>query len=376
MSSLYSNTDGFNNTASGFEALYQNTTGDYNTAVGVYALDSNVANNRSTAVGYKAMQNADNRTTGQNTYNTALGAYALFGSSTPANNTGRWNTASGDQALYSNTSGNYNAAYGVYALDKNTSGNYNTAMGDSAGYNNNGDGNVFIGHKAGATKTSVSNKLYIDNDDNTTPLIYGDFSNRRIGIGTSSLNARLQINSSSGEDPLRVQVNGNTKFWVQSNGGVSVGAATAASTNGLLVKGNVIPASNKGADLGTSTKAWNNIYYHNLINKGAAAFTDREVTKELLNYPPKPKPAGAFDEITEKGLKELDPNSVPSQLKEGYGLLTDEMTTYNYKANYEQQQQINELKEIVKTQNRKIEEQNKRIEQLIKLVSEKKINQR
>ena len=132
--------------------------------------------------------------------------------------------------------------------------------------------------------------------------------------------------------------------------------------------GSIIPQEDKVANLGTSTLAWNYIYYHHLINEGAAAFTDREVTKELLNHPPKQKPAGVVDEKTEKGLKALDPNSVPPALKDGSYLLTDEMTTYNYKANYEQQVIIEKLNKKVESQKNKIESQKNKIESLEKRI--------
>ncbi len=81
-----------------------------------------------------------------------------------------------------------------------------------------------------------------------------------------------------------------------------------------------------------------------IINIGSAAFANINVTKQLISFPLMEKKAGAFDEFTDKGLKELDPASLPQELTENNVLLIDEMTTYNYKANYEQQQQIETLK--------------------------------
>ena len=57
--------------------------------------------------------------------------------------------------------------------------------------------NVYIGNKAGPSSTSTdSNKLYINNDEGT-PLIYGDFSTNRVGINTTSLNYPLVVNSAN-----------------------------------------------------------------------------------------------------------------------------------------------------------------------------------
>jgi hypothetical protein len=45
---------------------------------------------------------------------------------------------------------------------------------------------VFIGFGSGKNETG-SHKLYIDNNYNATPLIYGDFSSDKIGINTKNL---------------------------------------------------------------------------------------------------------------------------------------------------------------------------------------------
>jgi len=80
------------------------------------------------------------------------------------------NTASGVQALYSNTQGARNTASGYRALYLNTTGNMNTASGDQALYNN---------------STSVGNTIYGD-------LANGSFTGE-IGIGTDSPNDALDV---------------------------------------------------------------------------------------------------------------------------------------------------------------------------------------
>ena len=66
-----------------------------------------------------------------------------------------------------------------------------------------------------------------------------------VGIGTTSPTDKLHINSPSGTNALRVQVNGSTKLLVHSGGGVSVGSSTTPPANGLYVLGRV--------GIGTST---------------------------------------------------------------------------------------------------------------------------
>ncbi len=62
----------------------------------------------------------------------------------------------------------------------------------------------------------------------------------KTGIGDNlTPAAKFHVNSASGEDAFRAQVNGSTKFWVNSNGGTAIGSLTTPPTNGLYVGGNV-----------------------------------------------------------------------------------------------------------------------------------------
>jgi Chaperone of endosialidase len=116
---LFSNTNGFDNTAVGALALWSNTTGAGNTGIGDYALLSNT-------VGFE---------------NAAVGDDALF-----SNTTGNVNIAIGSGALYSNSTGGGNTAVGRSALFENQSGNVNIALGLSAGERTTGDANIVIGN--------------------------------------------------------------------------------------------------------------------------------------------------------------------------------------------------------------------------------------
>jgi hypothetical protein len=148
-SSLYSNTAGLRNTAQGAFSLYSNSGGNLNSALGSYALFSNTNGNNATAVGYGAMQYTNNSSTPFTNTSVALGFEALRGSTTPANNTGIDNTATGYQSLLNNTSGDLNTANGYQSLSSNTGGGYNTANGGLALYHNiSGSGNTADGTKA------------------------------------------------------------------------------------------------------------------------------------------------------------------------------------------------------------------------------------
>jgi hypothetical protein len=152
------------------EAVGSNTSGSDNTASGAYALANNTDGSQNTAVGQGALLQVN----GSN--NTAVGM-----------NAGQGYVSSG----WSINSGSFNAFLGSFAGYMAT-GNDNVFLGGEAGRNNAGTGNVFLGRAAGYNETG-SNKLYIANSSTSTPLIYGDFSAARVGIGTTAPTHELTV---------------------------------------------------------------------------------------------------------------------------------------------------------------------------------------
>ncbi len=123
--------------------------GSMNVFLGTYSGYNNIDGYVNTFLGYRAGE--DNGGAKENTY---VGGYAG-----------------------SNNNGDQNSALGVSALGGNTTGIRNTAIGTYAGTNNlTGSRNVFLGYSAGYNETS-SDKLYIENTNSSTPLIWGDFAN-------------------------------------------------------------------------------------------------------------------------------------------------------------------------------------------------------
>jgi trimeric autotransporter adhesin len=141
--------------------------------------------------------------------NTFIGAYSFRLSTTGGDNsglgykagysntTGSLNSYFGGNAGYSNTTGSNNAFFGYYAGYStvasnnvfigsnsgrtNISGTTNVYLGYQAGYSSTGSNNVFIGNSAGYNELG-SDKLYIDNSNTATPLVYGNFSTNQVGI--------------------------------------------------------------------------------------------------------------------------------------------------------------------------------------------------
>lgn len=196
-------TTGYFNVASGFNAMTSITTGNRSVALGAYALNRttigveniaigneamnwNIEGNGNIAIGRNAMLNSNGTA---NDFNVAIGVGA------GDNNDGAYNVAIGHNTLGGTTinavavgrntiGGNNSVAIGV-----NSNAGVNTVgIGNNAGHNLS-DNSVFIGLNAGSAETN-SNRLYIENTNTATPLIYGEFDNNILRI-----NGTFQINN-------------------------------------------------------------------------------------------------------------------------------------------------------------------------------------
>lgn len=189
------------------ELITSYTSGERNTTYGALSGNSITEALNNVGVGYNTLNKL---TTGDN--NVAIGAYAL-----DDDTTGRINVAIGSNALTNSKGGNYNTAIGYIALRDLITGQDNVAIGTNAGRQNNGSWNTFIGHYAGAEcssgslnvfignnageKETGSNKLYIDNSNSASPLIYGDFSTNKLTVnGDLRVTGSIVINGMSGSE--------------------------------------------------------------------------------------------------------------------------------------------------------------------------------
>jgi len=136
----------------------------------------------------------------------------------------------------------------VHSLLHNTTGNYNTGLGYDAGSSNSaGSNNVFLGYQAGFNETG-SNKLYIANSSVNPPLIYGDFSAGRVGIGTISPSYKFEVS----EDAL---ING-----------VRIGRGSGNLVNNTAVGNGSLSSNTNGSansaygmnSLSSNTTGWHN----------------------------------------------------------------------------------------------------------------------
>lgn len=236
--SLRFNTSGSRNTSVGYQALFSNTQGNENTAFGYQSLFSNKSSNRSTAIGYHAMYYAFSSTFGHQMYNTAVGAEALKGSSTHSDNSGRWNTAIGDAAMYSNRWGNYNTAIGFQALYSNDFGNWSSAAGYQALYSNtSGHSNIANGYQALYSNNSGYSNIAIG----IQALYSNTIGQSNIATGNGALYSIVygSNNSAYGTGALRntdgdnnVAIGGNSGFFGSHNNCTFVGSSISIGNGG------------------------------------------------------------------------------------------------------------------------------------------------
>ena len=127
-------------------------------------------------------------------FNTASGDNSLINI-----NTGSGNSAYGDASLINNSSGDSNSAFGRWSMGNNSTGSSNSAFGFNALKTNaTGSNNLAIGADADVSSPNLNNATAIGANakvDISNALVLGD--NVKVGIGTSSPNTELDINSPS-----------------------------------------------------------------------------------------------------------------------------------------------------------------------------------
>jgi uncharacterized coiled-coil protein SlyX len=94
-----------------------------------------------------------------------------------------YNTADGEQALFSLTTGSGNSAFGWRALFSNTTGNFNTGVGGGALVLNNADSNTAVGAAALLLNTTGTLNTAVGTD----ALVYNDTGSRNTALGAFAL---------------------------------------------------------------------------------------------------------------------------------------------------------------------------------------------
>jgi len=246
----------FENILIGPYAGYPLTTGDYNTIIGPYAAGYSInpsasknviigveaagefngtqrnviigeqsgysaGSNTSEAIiiGYRAGYNQSgfaNIILGDNAGYLSNGNNNLFmGYNAGYSNAGSDNVMLGNSAGASHTTGSGNLYLGSYAASAASIGNYNISLGYESGGTfdfTDGDGNIFIGYRAGGNQKSGSNNVAIGYNLNV-PNLNG---NNQLAIGVGATN------------------------WITGNSNFNVGIGTTNATSKLTVQGNTL----------------------------------------------------------------------------------------------------------------------------------------
>ena len=243
-----------------------------------------------TAIGANTIQGQD----GYGEKNTALGYDAGN-----ALRSGNKNTAIGYQSLYNHPNGSENTAVGhqaLYYLDQKF--NYNTAVGGNAGELVKGNGNVFIGYKAGPQSNgtvNLSNKLYINNQQSNTPLIKGDFN-----LGSVTIHSQVTASEflgtyyGDGSNLSGLEWDGSHNGNANITGSFIVSSSTAIVdfTDTVAISGSNFSGSfaGDGSNLTGVASEWDGSHNGNasitgsLIVSGALDVADT-VTISSTNYP-------------------------------------------------------------------------------------------
>jgi hypothetical protein len=220
------------NTIVGNNAGHDMTTGHWNTVMGSEAGEGITAGYGNTYLGKdSAIANP------VGIWNTAVGYQSMAN-----NNSSNYTTAIGMGAVATAGAGNYNTAVGIQAMNSST-GNRNTAVGARAGFDNSGARNVYLGYNAGEDSGATSDKLYIANSHDTTPLIYGDFATDTVTINNDlSMAGNIAMTPGATVDGVDVST---------LSGGT--GNITGAGTNGKMTKwtgtSTISDATNTDADV-------------------------------------------------------------------------------------------------------------------------------
>jgi hypothetical protein len=166
--------------------------------------NSTMTGTGNTASGYQALLSD---TTGS--FNTATGGTALT-----ANTSGHSNAATGYLALTANTTGFFNAGFGNRSLQENTTGNYNVGIGAYAGQTLDfnpltGSNNTGVGAGSGFGSDSITNATAIGSNavvSNSNALVLGCIAGVNncggavnVGIGTAMPSNVFTIGQGAGE---------------------------------------------------------------------------------------------------------------------------------------------------------------------------------
>ena len=275
-------------------------------------------------------------TTGQ--WNTALGAFTLR-----SDTDGSYNTAVGTAALLFNVgsqnagTGIENTAVGAAALLLNATGSSNTGLGADALLNNSASGNTAVGVSAlqsnteGSENTATGRNALINNTTGGSNTAMGVFAlnnnidggvNTAIGIDALHNNNHGSNNTAIGHNALGGSVTGNFNIGLGSNAGTSVTSASNVICIGTEGN-NVDNACYIGQIFGATSSGGTAV----LINSNGRLGTmtsSRRLKEEIKPMGRASEALFALKPVAFRYKKDVDPQRIPQ-----FGLVAEDVEAVN-----------------------------------------------
>ena len=271
---------------------------NFNTAEGENALFSLTTGVFNTALGGQALFSNTNGNT-----NTAVGLNALF------SNKGSQNVAVGGQALQSNTTGFQNAAIGWRALFMNTTGFHNTATGPEAllrnttGNHNTATGDLALGsNTTGNFNTTDGAHSLVLNTTGTLNIVLGFAAGQNLTTGSNNIDV---ANGGVAAESNAIRIGNQVAF--SDMDGIMHPAHTKtfiAGIHGVAVTGAAVVVSSSG-QVG--------------VAPSSARFKD-----EIKPMDKASEAILALKPVTFRYKKELDPEGIPQ-----FGLVAEQVEKVN-----------------------------------------------
>jgi hypothetical protein len=253
-----------------------------NTKLGQEVLElfnlSGYSGKNNTGIGYSSL-----KSTYQGSRNTAVGSYSLS-----CNVYGDHNVAIGHNALAGNTVGSLNIGIGSYTLHHGKSGLGNIAIGHGAGFyiDKKSDFKLFIASHVVDSGYICDNPL----GSGLTPLIHGDLSGIKLGIGLRHLHnyGMLQVAgditpSGNASSSLGHSLYPWQKLFVSHSINFSNSSSFFSSgTSTLGVTNSILPNTTDLYLLGSPDRIWKSGCFNNVTVTGTATI-DRAIINQL-NY--------------------------------------------------------------------------------------------
>lgn len=144
-----------------------------------------------------------------------------------------------------------------------------------------GGGNWYIGSSATAW-ASGGGKFLISPINSSTAAAFAIENTNQVGVGTTAPTDRFHVAALTGENALRVQINGVTRFRVHANGGVSIGINQGPPAGGLVINGITQPAADNAFTMGSAARRWTTVYATNGVINTSDARLKSNI--QQLNY--------------------------------------------------------------------------------------------